>query len=77
MARPSVRAKLKGRQPSFTPKQDAAIAGHLKAGEFSAAEIAGMFKTSRASVYRAATRHHARTTASPLPHQVGPSGEQR
>ena len=77
MARPSVRAKLKGRQPSFTPKQDAAIARHLEAGEFSAAEIAGMFKTSRASVYRAATRHHTRATTPLSPHEVGLSGDQR
>lgn len=60
MARPSVRAKLKGRQPSFSPKQDAAIARHLAEGEFPAAEIATMFKTSRASVYRAAARHAKR-----------------
>lgn len=60
MARPSVRAKLKGRQPRFTPKEDAAIARHLAADEFSAAEIATMFKTSRASVYRAAGRHQKR-----------------
>ena len=60
MARPSVRAKLKGRQPRFTPKEDAAIARHLAGDEFSAAEIATMFKTSRASVYRAAARHAQR-----------------
>ena len=57
MARPSVREKLKGRQPSMTPKQDAAIARHLASGEFSAQEVAHMFKTSRAGVYRAADRH--------------------
>ncbi|MBP2436939.1 recombinase family protein [Microbacterium amylolyticum] len=60
MARPSVRAKLKGRRPSLTPKQDAAIARHLADGEFSAMEIAQMFGTSRASVYRAADRHQKR-----------------
>lgn len=62
MARPSVRAKLKGRQPAFSPKEDAAIARHLAEGEFTAGEIATMFKTSRASVYRAADRHTKRTT---------------
>jgi DNA invertase Pin-like site-specific DNA recombinase len=60
MARPSVRRKLKGRQPSFTPKRDAVIARHLENGEFSAMEIAGMFKTSRSSVYRAAERYAGR-----------------
>lgn len=60
MARPSVRAKLKGRQPRFTPKEDAAIARHLEENEFTAGEIATMFNTSRASVYRAAERHRSR-----------------
>lgn len=60
MARPSVRAKLKGRQPRFSPKQDAAIARHLDEGEMTPMEIAGLFQTSRASVYRAAQRHHDR-----------------
>lgn len=62
MARPSVRAKLKGRQPRFSVKEDAAIARHLDEGEFNAGEIAIMFKTSRASVYRAAQRHVQRRT---------------
>lgn len=61
MARPSVRAKLKGRQPSLTPKQDAAIARHMADGEFTVTEIAGMFGTSRPGVYRAQERHRART----------------
>lgn len=60
MARPSVRAKLKGRQPRFSPKEDAAIARHLAEGEFTPGEIGTMFHTSRASVYRAAKRHEAR-----------------
>lgn len=60
MARPSVRAKLKGRQPRFSAKEDAAIARHLDEGEFNAGEIATMFHTSRASVYRAAERHRQR-----------------
>lgn len=63
MARPSVRAKLKGRRPSLTPKQDAAIARHIAAGEFTPQEIAEMFGTSRSSVYRAVERHRSRSTA--------------
>jgi DNA invertase Pin-like site-specific DNA recombinase len=62
MARPSVRAKLRGKQPSFSPKQDAIIARHLEEGELSVMEIAAMFSTSRASVYRAAARHRARVS---------------
>lgn len=60
MACPSVRAKLKGRPPRFSPKEDAAIARHLDEGECTPEEIATMFHTSRASVYRAAARHRRR-----------------
>lgn len=56
MARPSVRAKLKGRQPRFSLKEDAAIARHFSDGEFTPMEIATMFNTSRSSVYRAVKR---------------------
>jgi DNA invertase Pin-like site-specific DNA recombinase len=63
MARPSVRAKLKGRQPRFTPKQDAAIARHMEERDMTPEEIATLFGTSRASVYRAAKRHEERTAA--------------
>lgn len=62
MARPDVRKKLKGRQPRFTPKQDAAIARHLTEGEMNPLEIADLFTTSRASVYRAAQRHEHRNS---------------
>lgn len=60
MARPSVRAKLKGRQPRFSPKEDAVIAQHLIGDALTPIEIANLFKTSRASVYRAAARHAER-----------------
>lgn len=60
MARPNVRTKLKGRRSKFTARQDAAMARHLEAGEVSVAEVADMFQTSRASVYRAAERHRQR-----------------
>ena len=73
MARPSVRAKLKGRQPSFSPKEDAAIARHLSEGEFPAGEIATMFKTSRASVYRAAARHSKRQSESQAKEESAPT----
>lgn len=60
MARPEVRRKLKGRQPRFSPKEDGLIARHLADGEMTPAEIANLFKTSRATVYRAAERHRLR-----------------
>lgn len=60
MARPAVRAKLKGRQPAISPKADAAIARMLEEGEESPADIAQSFRISRASVYRAAERHRQR-----------------
>lgn len=60
MARPSVRAKLRGKTPSLTPKKDAIIARHLDEGELSVGEIADMFNTSRTTAYRAAARHRER-----------------
>lgn len=63
MARPAVRAKLKGRQPSLSPEKDAAIARHLADNEMTPAEIATLFNTSRSSVYRAADRHQKRMEA--------------
>lgn len=60
MARPEVRRKLRGRQPSLHPSTDAEIAKQLAAGDRSAAEIAAVFRTSRSGVYRAAARHAAR-----------------
>jgi len=64
MARPSVRAKLRGRQPRLTPKQDAAVAAHYEAGDMSVPEIAALFNVSRPSVYRAIDRHRLMIAAS-------------
>lgn len=63
MARPSVRKKLKGRQPAIPPETDKAIAAALEAGEQSPTDIAKVFRISRSGVYRAAERHRARTQA--------------
>lgn len=65
MARPAVRAKLKGRQPSISAKADAAISRMLDEGEQSPADIASTFRISRASVYRAAERHRKRHSSIP------------
>ncbi len=69
MARPSVRAKLRGRQPRLTPKQDAAVTAHYEASEMSVPEIAALFNVSRPSVYRAMERHRRTLegTRSPSP----------
>ncbi|MCG7415173.1 MULTISPECIES: recombinase family protein [Microbacterium] len=61
MARPAVRAKLRGRQPSLKPATDAEIVAQLEAGDKSVAQIAETFRTSRSGVYRAAARHRQRT----------------
>lgn len=61
MARPSVRKKLKGRQPAIPPETDAAIANAMDEGDRSAADVARIFRISRSGVYRAAARHRART----------------
>lgn len=60
MARPSVRAKLRGRQPRLKPKQDAAVTAHYEAGDMSVPEIAALFNVSRPSIYRAIERHRIR-----------------
>lgn len=60
MARPSVRQKLKGRQPAIPPETDAAIAKALDEGDRSAADVARVFRISRSGVYRAVARHRAR-----------------
>lgn len=60
MARPSVRKKLKGRQPAIPPETDAAIAKALDEGDRSASDVARIFRISRSGVYRAAARHRAR-----------------
>lgn len=60
MMRPNVRSRLKGKQPSLSPKQDAIIARHLEEGELTHVEIAELFKTSRTGLYRAVARHRQR-----------------
>lgn len=57
LARPSVRAKMKGRQPSLKPATDKLIYRELEEGHLSASAIAEAFGTSRSGVYRAADRH--------------------
>lgn len=62
MARPKVRARLKGKPAKLNLRQDAAVAQHLADGHMTPGEIATMFNVSRASIYRAAARHQARAS---------------
>ena len=66
MARPAVRAKMKGKQPSLTPRQDVAVL-QLYSAETSVPDLATLFKTSRASIYRALDRARARAAAPQQP----------
>lgn len=61
LARPKVRAKMRGKQPSLKPSTDAMIAQQVEAGELSMAAIAEAFGTSRSGVYRALKRHADRS----------------
>ncbi|MFJ3395225.1 recombinase family protein [Leifsonia aquatica] len=55
------RGRLQGRRkPVLTPKQDAAIGRHMDEADMTPAEIALLFNTSRAGVYRARARHRER-----------------
>lgn len=65
MARPEVRQKLRGRRPSLTPEQDAALAEHFADPEVNVSEIAALFTISRSGVYRALERHRKRGGATP------------
>lgn len=63
MAVARARGRLKGKQPSLSPKQDAHVASLFDAGELSAGEIAELFGIGRSSVYRAVERHRARSAS--------------
>ncbi|MGH3264369.1 MAG: recombinase family protein, partial [Trebonia sp.] len=56
LARPEVRAKLKGKQTRRGAKDDRRIAEEHERG-VTVAELAGRFNTSRPSIYRAIARH--------------------
>ncbi len=57
MARPQVRAKLKGKPPKLSPVQQKHLVDLHKAGEHSISDLAELFKVSRPSVYRVLARH--------------------
>jgi DNA invertase Pin-like site-specific DNA recombinase len=59
LARPEVRAKLKGKKTRMSPKNDETIAWQHEHG-MTVAELAERFNTSRPSIYRAIGRHAAR-----------------
>lgn len=61
LARPEVRAKLKGKQTRMSVKNDETIAWQHEHG-MTVAELAERFNTSRPSIYRAIARHQTRQT---------------
>jgi len=56
MARPDVRARLKGKKPKLSPQQDAAILEQYEESEIPVPHLARSFNVSKASVYRALER---------------------
>ena len=57
MARPQVRAKLKGRKPKLNPAQEAKLVKDHATGEYSIGDLAELFSVSRPTVYRTLARH--------------------
>ena len=57
MARPQVRAKLKGKPPKLSPAQQAKLVKDHAAGEYSISDLAELFSVSRPTVYRVLARH--------------------
>lgn len=63
LARPEVRAKLKGKQTRMSAKNDQTIVWQHENG-MTIAELATRFNVSRPSIYRAIDRHQTRQTTS-------------
>lgn len=59
MARPEVRARLKGKQPKLSPRQDAALLKQYEESEIPVRDLAKTFNISRTGVYRALERARA------------------
>jgi DNA invertase Pin-like site-specific DNA recombinase len=59
MARPQVRAKLKGRKPKLSPAQETKLAKDHDTGDYSIGDLAELFGVSRPTVYRALARRTA------------------
>ena len=59
MARPQVRAKLKGKPPKLSAAQQKHLVDLYEAGEHSITDLAELFSVSRPSVYRVLNRHGA------------------
>lgn len=57
MARPQVKAKLKGRKPSLSETQQAKLVKDHATGEYSIGDLAELFGVSRPTVYRTLARH--------------------
>jgi DNA invertase Pin-like site-specific DNA recombinase len=57
MARPQVKAKLKGRAPKLSRAQQAKLVKDHATNEYSIADLAELFNVSRPTVYRTLARH--------------------
>lgn len=56
MQRPDVRARLKGKKPTLSPRQDALVLRQFEEEKIPVHELAGSHRISRASIYRALDR---------------------
>ena len=63
MARPQVRAKLKGKPPKLSPAQQAKLVKDHATGEYSIGDLAELFRVSRPTVYRTLARQGAASPA--------------
>jgi DNA invertase Pin-like site-specific DNA recombinase len=59
MARPQVKAKLKGKPPKLSAAQQAKLVKDHATGEYSIGDLAELFAVSRPTVYRTLRRHGA------------------
>jgi DNA invertase Pin-like site-specific DNA recombinase len=63
MARPQVKAKLKGKPPKLSPTQQAKLVKDHATGEYSIGDLAELFGVSRPTVYRTLARHGVTSSA--------------
>ena len=54
------KGRLRGKQPTLNPRQEAHLVALHRAGEHSTAELGGLFGVARSTVYRAIQRDDAR-----------------
>ena len=57
------KGRLRGKQPKLNPRREAHLVAVRKSGDYSTAEIGGLFGVARSTVYRAIRREAARQRA--------------